>query len=635
MMMMMMMMCNKKKKTTTANNNNTAQQLLLLCFIFTLHMSMVSVVVEGFAARPPSISRGGSNKKNNKEDQPATTTTADTKKTACEAVTATVSINIQRKNPCVDTNKCIVVVKADANTYQLCSSVWSPYFIWDGSSCVCRCELFGGRLNMSAAVPAETCIVNGISVEMYNNNNTDNNNKSKALSSNSSSYLAPVKCGTWMGALDSVWNQSWFSSSCFSILKNRFTPSIASVSECDVDTYTTGCRYLDSGQKFVPECRKKKVSSSSSNSSSVNDVLLLDEKCGVNVPCPDRNPCGLGRYIETNMDNNRFSACNTQTHLVLNASVTKEENCYSSWNEYAFWLDGFCVSSCGRIDNQCVLQQQLPGTTTTTTATVPRCVTVRDYNHDNAILSNSPEICSVPMPYNSFAGFRNAFYGMSRDIGSKCLAVTSNCSKSPSSSSPSSSYMCVKIEGLDLSPLVDPVLINTLPFCMGDPNIQCKIEYPCDGDTMMTMSPIQPSDCGVLGTSYLIYTAMGTTTTSNYYCNDWLMTRDWITIFFFVVVFFLCLYGFYSETNHSDSNFRVWIVIAVVGMACAIVWEFFLVLGGISLTVYLFYQNACCGLCGRYARVSSTEIPPPPPSTQKEGKAGITDIRIEQPPPAP
>ena len=440
---------------------------------------------------------------------------------------------------------------------------------------------------MSAEVPAETCIVNGISVEMYN--------KSQDMQTMNYYYLAPIKCSAWLGALDSAWNRSWFSSSCFSILKNRFTPSIASVSKCDVDTYTTGCRYLDSDQHFVPECRKSSSSSSSSSQSYNNNN---DDECGVNVQCPDQNPCGLGRYIETNLDS-KFSACNTKTHLALNVSVTEEENCYS-WNEYAFWLDGFCVSSCGRIDNQCVLDG----------VTVPKCVTVRDYNHDNAILSNSPEICSVPMPYNSFAGFRNGFYGMSRDIGSKCLAVT-NCSNSP--------YMCVKIEGLDISPLADAGLINKLPFCMGNPNIQCKIEYPCYEDGL-----IQPEKCGVLGVSYWLYTAM-MGVYSNNSCNDWLKYRDIVTIVCLVIVFFFCLFGYYSANDKSESVCFAWTALMIVGLVCALVWEFAMVLGGVGFTTYFFYHNnnnTCCGLCGGRTTTGYVHIP-----TEKITN-GVTNIRL-------
>jgi hypothetical protein len=69
-------------------------------------------------------------------------------------------------------------------------------------------------------------------------------------------YLAPIKCGAWLGVRDSAWNMSWFESDCFSILENRFATNAANLSA-----------YTD--QRQVPECR----------------VSGLTE-CVVNVACP-------------------------------------------------------------------------------------------------------------------------------------------------------------------------------------------------------------------------------------------------------------------------------------------------------------------------------------------------------------
>ena len=415
---------------------------------------------------------------------------------ACQAATASVSANILRDRPCA--SSCSVVVNAGANTTGLCLE-WSPVSFWDGLNCVCRCELLGGVMDSGA------CMFEGVGITQYNKSAT-------AL------YLAPIQCGAWLGARDSAWNMSLFASDCFSILENRFQTDAARLSACDVDRYTAGCRFLETNQRWVPECR----------------ISNLTE-CGVKVACPSPNPCGLGPDIGTNLNKN-ISLCTPQTHLALNVSAT-EENCYS-WDKYAFLLDGYCVASCGRMDNQCVLNG----------VGVPPCV--RNLQ-DNSV---HPEICSVPMPSDTFSGFRNGFYGMSRVRNSQCLATLANCSSS------FWSPMCFDIEGLYISPL-EFAQSSQIPVCVGDASIQCKIEYPCP-------DPDIPFRCdAVLGISQEIYTRL------NVYDCDWFKIRDGIIIGHWILTFIgPCIYSTVFDGKLPNDYLVVLIFLVLIG--CSFVWEF-------------------------------------------------------------
>jgi len=436
----------------------------------------------------------------------------------CQAVTASVSGNILRDRPCVDTAPCLVVVNSTANTSDLCLA-WSPYSFWDGSSCVCRCELLGGKMDTSAVAPTITCSLNGIGLKIYNK-----------TTSEAKLYLAPIQCGVWLGARDSAWDKSWFGSGCFSILDNRFAKNPVSVRECGVDRFTTGCRFLDTSQRWVPNCRESNLT-----------------ECGVQVVCPVQNPCGLGLDIDTNLDN-KFATCAAKTHLALNVSAD-ETNCYL-WNPHAFLLDGYCVSACGRLDNQCILNG----------IHVPPCNTIRSFQ-DDSVVSISPEICSVPMPPDTYAGFRNGFYGMSRIENSKCL-VTPNCT---------SLVMCFKIEGLDITPL-SYALSSDIPLCMGNLSQRCKIEYPCP----LPDTPFQCSS-GVLGISEAIYTRFGV------YSCPWFSVRDGFIIFLWACSFLgSCVWLGNDDTakkyhlSHLGTCEFIFLYLLVasfwVGVSC--VWDF-------------------------------------------------------------
>lgn len=440
----------------------------------------------------------------------------------CQALSDSVSLNLLRERPCSEKNPCAVVVNGDANTAELCLT-WSPNSFWDGSKCMCRCELLGGALDMSSAVPMNTCVLDGAGVSYHNQ-----------TGHNAKLFLAPIKCGTWLGARDSAWKMSWFASDCFNILENRFADDLASVKGCGVDRYTTGCRFLDTNQRWVPECRTSNLT-----------------ECGVKVACPPQNPCGLGATIDANLDN-AVSNCPTQTHLALNVSAD-ETNCYS-WNENAFLLDGYCVSSCGRLDNQC----ELDG------VRVPPCNTVRTFQ-DNSIISISPTICAVPMPSDTFAGFRNGFYGMSRLKGSQCL-LTVNCS---------SRFMCFHIEGLDVTPLFYS-LSAKIPVCNGDLSQRCKIEYPCP----VLEIPVQ-CDSGVLGISEAIWVKFGV------YSCPWFTARDAFIIIFWIFSFFrvygwLCGAVIAKQYNLDQLSglglFFIYLLALSFCVAVSCVWEFAIML---------------------------------------------------------
>jgi len=440
----------------------------------------------------------------------------------CQALSASVSTNILRDMPCAEAVHCFVVVNKQANSEILCLQ-WSPNAYYDGLNCVCRCELLGGALNVSAAVPEKTCVLQDRVLEIYNMSRPD-----------VEMFLAPIKCGTWLGARDSAWNQSWFNSDCFSIMDNRYGNNPVSVRNCDVDRYTSGCRFLDTNQRWVPECRHGNLT-----------------ECGVKVPCPAQNPCGLGSDIDYNLDN-MFSSCAAQTHLALNVSAD-EDNCLL-WHEFAFLLDGFCVSSCGRIDNQCVLNG----------VSIPPCNTVRSFQ-DGSILSISPEVCSVPMPSDVFAGFRNGFYGMSRVQNSEC-SVMPNCT---------SWFMCFRIEGLSITPL-SAEKSKDLPVCNGGPSLECKIEYPC-----FVPDAVTPFECksGFLLISQSIYSQFGVYSCSWFTCRDIITTILWIFSF-------PCVCYFGKGSNFIDTYF-ILVILVCIGVSC--VWEILVLFVWMYAPVYLIY----------------------------------------------
>jgi len=413
----------------------------------------------------------------------------------CQPATASVSGNILRTNPC--SSPCLVVVNGYANTTGLCST-WSPNAFWDGHSCVCRCELLNGHFN------ASSCIINGtVEVRAYNK-------------SAHSLYTAPIQCGTWLGVRDSASSSSWYQSECSAILENKLETGDANVSACGVDRYTQGCRFLATNQRWVPECR---------------EASNLTE-CGVYVPCLDRNPCKLGPDIHSNLDPKYFS-CNTSRYLALNVSATADD-CHG-WTDEAFLLDGNCVTSCGRLENQCVVGGQA----------VPPC-------------NGGGGICSVPMSPYTFTGYRNGFYGLSRANGSGCMVtVRATCS-----------VLCP--EGLNITAFQPD---EQLPWCIGDPSLDCVIEVPCKRQCKRA----------VLGISEAIYTLF------NVYDCGWFTGRDCLIIVIWVIS--LC-FMLTVMNEHGDMSACRWLCIFVLGMIVfgllSCVWEIML---GLALLYMLCHGS--------------------------------------------
>jgi hypothetical protein len=435
---------------------------------------------------------------------------------SCQGVGDMVSANILRDRLCADA--CFVVVNAGSNTSEMCAD-WSPYSFWDGKNCVGRCELLGG--NSSAL----ECTLGGVTIPKYSKSTPG-----------MQMYLAPIRCGAWLGVRDSASNASWFASGCFSILENRLATEPANVSECGPDKRTVGCRFLDTNQSWVPACR----------GSGLNE-------CGVEVQCPDRNPCKLSADIDTILRSN-FSTCKTQTHLALNVSAD-ETNCYS-WTEFAFLLDGYCVSSCGRMDNQCVLGG----------VEVPPCVTQRNG-------SISPGVCAVPMPSDRFAGFRNGFYGKSRVKNSQCL-VTRNCT--------SWGPLCFHIEGMFVTPL-EYSLSSSIPVCVGDSSTICKIELPCFVDE-------PPVKCdAAIGISQSIYKRF------NVYNCEWFKWRDGVMVACWVVFGLLGCIALAALEDNPWTFLLCWCC-----CFCAVVWEF--AIGPILFGVVLYRLNH---MTSEYSKVPS------------------------------
>ena len=414
----------------------------------------------------------------------------------CQPATASVSFNIHRNNPCV--SSCAVVVNREANTTQLCFA-WSPNAFWDGDSCVCRCEL----LPDNNSTIANQCTLNDTMViTPYNSSDMQHY------------YLAPIQCGAWLGIKDSAWQSSWYQSECVAILENLLE-DIPNVTTCDTHQYTQGCRFLDTNQHLVPRCRETNNTS----------------PCGVMLPCPNRNPCGLGADITTNI-----ALCNTSRLLALNVSAT-EDTCYN-WSKTAFLLDGKCVASCGRFyETRCVVDG----------LSIPPC------EISGGIIS--PAVCSVPMSLDSYAGIRNGFYGISRVINSQCL-VTLNCTES-----------CFEMEGFNVTFLPYDGS-QQIPLCVGDARQICKIEIPCDTNNAGSLCSVT-----ILGLSEAIYKSVDNCT--------WFQARDAI-----VVLLWCVSLGCSVIVDAPSSTWRLLQLLIWAALSC--IWEIGL---PVTIVFYAYYMN--------------------------------------------
>lgn len=489
----------------------------------------------------------------------------------CVSVTGSMETNLARPYPCEGaTHPCMVVVNDEANTTALCRQ-WSPNSFWDGSFCMCRCESLGGVLRISMG--ESWCHLDGRSVVKFDSYIAMGNAFVDSVSifgfpMHDSFFMAPIQCGTWLGARDSAANGSFFTSQCFSILENRNeVTQDAKISPCGINKHTTGCRFIG---PFVPECRKSN-----------------QNECGVQVQCPTTsNPCGLGADINSNLDN-KYSTCKSITNLALNFIATPS-NC-NQWSENAFVLDGRCVSSCGVVDYECKLNG----------VAIPPCSTTRDSN--NAITEVTPAVCAVPMRADAFSGVRNGFHGMSRVLESKCLYST-DCTNASA---------CTKMEGLNVWATSPFEQTNALPVCIGDPSKTCKIEYPC---------PVLPAQrvCkdGVLKVSEAIYTSFGL-----YNCT-WFGFRDGVIIVCWFVA--LCVYcsmdeGFKEEYCYDNQTCG----------DSALCFIYFVILGGLAC-VWEFALPFVCIACCVYNKKPTARVAPSPNYSDMQASGMLNGVRPGQ-----
>ena len=350
---------------------------------------------------------------------------------------------------------------------------------------------------------------------------------------NTIQYLAPIQCGTWLGFRESAWNRSWYASECAVILENRLSVLNTPLTrECDLHSYTDGCRLINPNPTkpiIIPHCR---------TNSGLNE-------CGIRAPCPDPNPCGLGEFIEDNLN----KTCKSRTYLALNVAAN-ESNC-QAWHEHAFLMDDYCVAACGRLDYECTLNE-------TATTSIPPCDVVR--GTDSIIIT--PNICAVPMPSNAFAGFRNGYLGKTAISNSEC-AASPNCT---------SLFFCFHIEGLDIMLLPDGD--KNLPQCKGNLSQRCKINFPCGHND----EPELPFVCGKgpLSLSEAMWTRMGV-----YNCG-WFVARDWLV----VVSWAGSMWGAFCAMDNAKLNNATTAALLLLGLLLSLVWEFALVSLCVGAGVY-------------------------------------------------
>ena len=377
---------------------------------------------------------------------------------ACTAVGSDVSANMQLLNLCP--SSCRVVVNHTVLDAAACPK-WLASAFWDGVHCMSRCEAIGG-----VPVNGTACAVRGGEEVVVPFNRSG---PVVPLS------LVPVRCGTWLGPLDSARADSWFNAPCFSILSNR---SSSRLIQCGAGVRTTGCRVMDTSQRWVEECRRTDAA-----------------ECGVTVPCPaSNNPCGLGSNFTANMlgDKNNCSAASSR--LVVNAALNSTVAC-DDWTGNAFrHSDGYCVSACDNTADECMLDG----------SQVQPCMEE----------SYARGLCYVSMPVSSETGVRNAFYGLTVNDEFDCrIRVLPRCN--------SSAEGCFRYEGLWVGfsfPASD------LPVCNGNLSMDCHISWPCSDSALDGLI----SDCGFLRISDAMYRELRGGAMEAITCR-WIWWRDMIT----------------------------------------------------------------------------------------------------------
>jgi hypothetical protein len=463
------------------------------------------------------------------------------KEPTCAPVTASVFTNVARPLPCEEETPppCMVVVNDLANTTALCAE-WSSSAFWDGAACLSRCDALGGVLTDSGerwCLLEERAVVNFDAYVQLEEHGFDSASM-HGHTVHPSLFMAPIRCGTWIGVRESARADSWYAPSpCSAILENPDdTAAPADVSPCGIDRYTAGCRVLGA---WVPECR----------GGGRDD----DGACGVPVPCPEPNPCMLDHTVRLNVGKECKAS---RTYLALNTTATPA-NCHQ-WTQWAFVMpaDQSCVSSCGVVDYQCTLPEE-------DGEPIPVCGAA------------ATGVCAVPMPSNAFTGVRNGFFGISRAPSSSSCEYSTNCSADD----------CVMVEGVNVSKLADhQSTSSSIPLCRGNLSEVCKIEYPCPAVQM-------PFQChGDLHISRAIYTRMGV-----YNCTFFII-RDW-SLFILVICAFVTL----CSNQDVLANLTKWLNLGdsadaklfVLFIGVALIWVAEFVAAFVSVACLFKYGVAC------------------------------------------
>ena len=347
---------------------------------------------------------------------------------SCQPASSDIKANMMPTAKICASSPCVVVVN-QLDTAAACS-VWSPTAFWNPLSNLCaeRCERLPGSTMSRDTQGRAICLTDQQPIAAFNASSP------QALAS------VPIACGTWLGQQESMWSQSWFTSPCSAIAMG---PSLAAV-PCDQSYYTDGCRIT--GLTWVPNCRDGPTF-----------------PCGVSVPCPNPNPCGLGSTVSANRL--KTGCTNSLLYVALNTGAANESACFS-WIPTALWTDDeMCISSCGNVDGVCTLDG-LP---------VPQC-------------SATQEICAVPMPTNVWTGFQYAYMGRS----SYTSGNNEHCYVLISATKPKldslTQRLWLNIEDLFVSPVFNITDLDIFPSCIGQP--LCIAEYPCS-----TVETVQQKSC--------------------------------------------------------------------------------------------------------------------------------------------
>ena len=446
-------------------------------------------------AKAPPKSGGGSS--GGSKTTPAPTPSAPT----CRGVSGNVTDNMLYTNLCAPS--CVVVVNHVADDPVVCTK-WSVYASWNGRNCFARCEAVGGVQVNKTVCTARGSVLAGL----YNRTGP-----AVALS------VVPVACGTWLGVWDSSRPDSWYNSPCLSILSNR-SSSTGNISACGASARTTGCRVMETKQRWVDECR-----------------LSNSTECGVEVPCLGLNPCGLGSNFAENLIGDK-NGCNASSRLVVNTSVGVNSSC-TGWTGHAFRYNGYCVSACDNTADACVLDGKQ----------IQPCLNM-------TLGLQQRSLCYVAMPVSVETGVRNAFYGLTVNAGFGCALRVA-----PQNIS---SIQTEFIEGLWIT---DEFPSYALPNCNGNVTMDCIIPWPCPPPPPAApyVYVVPEKECGFMRISLLMYESMGV------HDCDWVLARDIMTVMFWALVLRFFYYFLMEKNMKLD---RVKFSLTLVVLVLIFVWEF-------------------------------------------------------------